>query len=118
MPRLREGQSRRNAELGLLIFALLLVAAYSATVEANVLGTLRPDFWVPMAVLAGFFLALHVANRFLAPYADPVLVPAVALLNGIGVGFLRRLDLAKADPTDRKHVSIFAGLGGRQLLWT
>ncbi|ASW52984.1 FtsW/RodA/SpoVE family cell cycle protein [Plantactinospora sp. KBS50] len=118
MPRIRESRARRNAELGLLVFALLLVAGYSATVEVNVLGTIRPDFWVPMAVLAGFFLALHVAIRFLAPYADPVLVPAVALLNGIGVGFLRRLDLARADPEERVHLPIFAGIGGRQLAWT
>jgi cell division protein FtsW (lipid II flippase) len=56
--------------------------------------------------------------RFLAPYADPVLVPAVALLNGLGVGFLRRLDLADVDAAERANFPIFAGTGGRQLAWT
>ncbi|WP_433687614.1 FtsW/RodA/SpoVE family cell cycle protein [Micromonospora carbonacea] len=117
-PGVRLARSRRNAELSLLLLALVIVAAYGATVEATVLDTVTPDFWVPTAVLAGVFLALHVVIRFLAPYADPALLPAVALLNGIGVGFLRRLDLARAAPADRESLAIFAGNGGRQFAWT
>ncbi|EEP72604.1 cell cycle protein ftsW [Micromonospora sp. ATCC 39149] len=117
-PGVRLARSRRNAELSLLLLALVIVAAYGATVEATVLGTVTPDFWVPTAVLAGVFLALHVVIRFLAPFADPALLPAVALLNGIGVGFLRRLDLARAAPADRETLAIFAGNGGRQFAWT
>jgi cell division protein FtsW (lipid II flippase) len=118
MPRVRVTKSRRNAELALLVLAMALVAAYSATVQANLFDAVTPDFWVPAAVLGAVFLGLHLVIRFLAPYADPALVPAVALLNGIGVGFLRRIDLAKADPADRMHYPIFAGFGGRQLAWT
>ncbi|MFC8847048.1 MULTISPECIES: FtsW/RodA/SpoVE family cell cycle protein [unclassified Micromonospora] len=117
-PGVRLARSRRNAELSLLLLALVIVAAYGATVEATVLDTVTPDFWVPTAVLAGVFLALHVVIRFLAPFADPALLPAVALLNGIGVGFLRRLDLARAAPADRESLAIFAGNGGRQFAWT
>jgi cell division protein FtsW (lipid II flippase) len=118
MPRVRVSKSRRNAELSLLLLAMVLVAAYCATVEVNLFDTVTPDFWVPTAALTVVFLALHVVIRFLAPYADPVLVPAVALLNGLGVGFLRRIDLAKADPDDRMNFPIFSGDGGRQLAWT
>lgn len=114
----RMARSRRNAELSLLLLALVIVAAYGATVEATVLDTVTPDFWVPTAVLAAVFLALHVVIRFLAPFADPALLPAVALLNGIGVGFLRRLDLARATPGERESLAIFAGNGGRQFAWT
>nr|WP_085066890.1 FtsW/RodA/SpoVE family cell cycle protein [Catenuloplanes japonicus] len=120
MPRLKiDSTKRRNSELALLALALLLVLAYSATVEATMLDTITPDFWVPTAALAGVFLALHVVVRFLAPFADPVLIPAAALLNGMGVGFLRRLDLddvsGVAEAADR---GAFAGVGGRQLAWT
>lgn len=114
----RLARSRRNAELSLLLLAMVLVAAYGATVEANVLDTVTPDFWIPAAALGLVFLGLHLVIRWLAPFADPALLPAVALLNGIGVGFLRRYDLAKADPDQRETLAIFAGTGGRQLAWT
>ncbi|MBM0227752.1 FtsW/RodA/SpoVE family cell cycle protein [Micromonospora sp. 4G51] len=117
-PGVRLARSRRNAELSLLLLAMVLVAAYSATVEANVLDTVTPDFWMPAAALGLVFLGLHLVIRWLAPFADPALLPAVALLNGIGVGFLRRYDLAKAAPADRETLAIFAGTGGRQLAWT
>jgi cell division protein FtsW (lipid II flippase) len=117
-PGVRLARSRRNAELSLLLLAMVLVAAYAATVEANVLDTVTPDFWMPAAALGLVFLGLHLVIRWLAPFADPALLPAVALLNGIGVGFLRRYDLAKAVPEERADLAIFAGTGGRQLAWT
>jgi cell division protein FtsW (lipid II flippase) len=117
-PGVRLARSRRNAELSLLLLAMALVAAYGATVEANMLGTVTSDFWMPAAALGIVFIGLHLVIRFLAPFADPALLPAVALLNGLGVGFLRRLDLADAAPAERETLAIFAGIGGRQLAWT
>lgn len=118
LPLVRTHRTRRNAELVLLLVAMAMVGAYGATVEASLLETITGDFWVPAAALTAVFLGLHVVVRFLAPYADPVLVPAVALLNGIGVGFLRRIDLADVDADKRADFPIFAGTGGRQLAWT
>ena len=95
LPRVPAPKTHRNAELAMLLFAMGLVAVYAATVEANVLETLTPRFWVPTALLTVLFVALHMVVRFLAPYADPVLLPAVALLNGMGVAYLRRVDFAR-----------------------
>ncbi|MEV6366169.1 FtsW/RodA/SpoVE family cell cycle protein [Micromonospora sp. WP24] len=117
-PGVRLARSRRNAELSLLLLAMVLVAAYGATVEATMLDTVTPDFWIPAAALGAVFLGLHLVIRFLAPFADPALLPAVALLNGLGVGFLRRLDLGDAVPAEREGLAVFAGTGGRQLAWT
>nr|BFE66861.1 hypothetical protein GCM10020092_001620 [Actinoplanes digitatis] len=64
------------------------------------------------------FLGLHLVVRYVAPYADPVLIPAVALINGLGVGFLRRLDVAKSIADKDPVPGYFAGAGGRQLAWT
>lgn len=111
-------RTRRNAELALLLFAMMIVAAYAWTTEANLLDRVTPDFWVPTAILTAFFVALHIVIRFLAPYADPALLPSVALLNGLGIGFLRRIDLARAQPAERLNLPVFAGIGGRQLAWT
>jgi cell division protein FtsW (lipid II flippase) len=111
-------KTSRNAELALLAFAMILVAVYGATVEANQLGTISASFWVPAALLSLLFLGLHLVVRFTAPYADPALIPAVALINGLGVGFLRRLDIAKAIANKQPEPGVFAGTGGRQLAWT
>ncbi|MEV6342117.1 FtsW/RodA/SpoVE family cell cycle protein [Actinoplanes sp. NPDC051851] len=118
MSRIPGLKTRRNAELGLLAFAMLLVMAFGATVEANQFDTITSTFWVPAVLLSILFLGLHVVIRFTAPYADPVLLPAVALINGIGVAFLRRLDIARAISNDEDIPGIFAGTGGRQLAWT
>ncbi|WP_376771272.1 FtsW/RodA/SpoVE family cell cycle protein [Rhizomonospora bruguierae] len=114
----RGGRGRRNAELGLLVLAMVLVAAYGAAVQASMLDTITGTFWVPAAVLFLTFFALHLVVRFLAPHADPALLPAVALLNGLGVGFLRRLDLGGQEAARRVDYPVFAGVGGRQLAWT
>ncbi|MEV7621529.1 FtsW/RodA/SpoVE family cell cycle protein [Actinoplanes sp. NPDC089786] len=118
MPRIPGLKTHRNAELGLLAFAMILVAVYGATVEANQYDKLTPTFWVPAALLSILFLSLHVVIRFTAPYADPVLLPTVALINGLGVGFLRRLDIARALDRKLPEPGLFSGFGGRQLAWT
>ena len=108
----RRPRTRRGVELMLLIFAMLVVLVYSAAVETGMLEVVTPDFWVPVAILFVIFLGVHIAIRFLAPYADPVLLPTVALINGIGVAFLRRLDLGavpagtagRPDPVHRHGV--------------
>jgi cell division protein FtsW (lipid II flippase) len=110
--------TRRGVELGLLIFAMLVVLIYSASVETGMLETVRADVWVPTAVLFAIFLGVHIAIRRLAPYADPVMLPTIALVNGLGVAFLRRLDLGAVPAAQRLTLSTFGGIAGRQLAWT
>ncbi|WP_117213395.1 FtsW/RodA/SpoVE family cell cycle protein [Allorhizocola rhizosphaerae] len=114
----KAARATRRTELSLLILGMIMVAAYLAAVEANMLGKITPDFWVPAGLLGATFAALHVVIRFRAPFADPVLLPAVALLNGLGVAFLRRLDLGRVKAPEREALTIFTGDGGKQLIWT
>jgi cell division protein FtsW (lipid II flippase) len=113
--------TRRNVELALLLFVMVLLLGYAAAVEAAVIEKITGDFWVQTATLGALFFAAHLAVRFLAPNADPVLLPAVAFINGLGVLFLRRIDyayLTQSKVALRADYSPWAGLGGRQLLWT
>ena len=59
--------------------------ASRATVPADIVGY---GGW-----LTALIVAAHVTVRVVAPYADPVLLPLVAALNGLGLAILRRLDL-------------------------
>ena len=85
---------RRNTELALLGFAVVITLAAQCVVDITLTGSLRPE----LATFGGWFTALwavmHVAVRRFAPYADPLLLPAVALLTGLGLTMIHRLDLA------------------------
>ncbi len=86
--------TRRNVELALLVAALIVGAVAYANVDLAVNETLPLGFWASVGVFAGLLLAAHLGVRILAPYADPYLLPAVAMLNMIGLAMIHRLDLA------------------------
>ena len=115
---IRRPRTGRSTELALLLFALVVVLIYSAAVEAGLLDKITSDFWVPVAVVFAIFFGVHIAIRFLAPYADPIMLPTVALINGIGVAFLRRLDLGSHPAAARAALSPFSGIAFRQIQWT
>ena len=78
---------RRGAELFLLVLALAVGLGVDGAVPTDVLAY---GGW-----LAGLIVGAHVVVRVVAPYADPVLLPVVAALNGLGLAVIRRLDLAR-----------------------
>ncbi|HEY1842970.1 MAG TPA: FtsW/RodA/SpoVE family cell cycle protein [Mycobacterium sp.] len=85
--------NRRNAELLLLCFATVITTAAFAIVQAN---QERGVGWQVLDYAVGFlavFAVAHLAIRRYAPYADPLLLPIVALLNGLGLVMIHRLDL-------------------------
>ena len=87
----------RNIELVLLAFAAAIVTAALVLVEANQENELTRALLYVGAAYLGLFTVAHFAVRKLAPYADPVMLPCVALLNGLGLVMIHRLDLAAAD---------------------
>ena len=83
---------RRNAELLLLALAYLLgMFAYANLGEVRA-GTLPGNFWTVGLGFGVLLLLAHLAIRWLAPYADPLILPIAAGLNGIGLVLISRLD--------------------------
>ncbi|MCZ4118066.1 FtsW/RodA/SpoVE family cell cycle protein [Streptomyces sp. H39-S7] len=106
--------SRRNTELALLVFAVLIpVFAY-----ANV--GLAKDGSLPAGLLAyGLGLGLlagiaHIIVRKFAPYADPLMLPIATLLNGMGLVLIWRLDLEPSITTAR----LGGAMAPKQLMWS
>jgi peptidoglycan glycosyltransferase len=82
---------RRNTELGLVILAAMYTAGLYALASLGNNASIPGDLLPFLAVVLGLLLAAHIATRKLAPYADGLLLPLAALLNGIGYVFIVRL---------------------------
>jgi cell division protein FtsW (lipid II flippase) len=109
---------RRGAELALLVFAVLLVVIADSVVEATVNETISSDVLTYGAGFALIYAVAHAAVRWLAPYADPVILPVVALLNGLGLVLIRRLDLAEAADAEQSGGPVPSGDAAVQVVWT
>ncbi|MBA2944505.1 FtsW/RodA/SpoVE family cell cycle protein [Streptomyces himalayensis] len=90
---------RRGTELALLGLAVLLPVYGYCAVGLAKSGSVPPGAVGYGAGLGALALLAHLAVRFRAPYADPLLLPIAVLLNGIGLVLIYRLDLET--PADR-----------------
>jgi cell division protein FtsW (lipid II flippase) len=86
---------RRGAELFLLVLALVAGIGAYAAVGLGVKEKVPADIVSYGGWLAALIVAAHITVRLVAPYADPVLLPIVAALNGIGLAEIHRIDLAE-----------------------
>jgi len=102
---------RRGAELFLLVLALVVGIGAYAAVGLGVDGEVPTNLIGYGGWLAALVVAAHVAVRLVAPYADPVLLPLVAALNGLGLAVIHRLDLAY------ESAGRSAGFAQQQLVW-
>jgi cell division protein FtsW (lipid II flippase) len=84
-------RGRRRTELAMLIFAVALVAFAYANVGFGLKGALPPGMAEYMIAFTVLVVAAHLAVRKLAPWADPLLLPLAATLNGLGIVMLYRL---------------------------
>lgn len=85
---------RRGAELFLLVLALAVGIGGYAAVGIGVNGAVPADIISYGGWLATLIIGAHIVVRITAPYADPVMLPVVAALNGLGLAVIRRLDYA------------------------
>ncbi len=102
----------RSLELGLLLIALVLSIGAYAEVGLALTESLPADIVGYGAGLTVLALGMHVVLRTRAPYADPVILPVVVALNGIGLAMIYRIDAAYAAR------DMYDGFAERQLVWT
>ncbi|HEY9311208.1 FtsW/RodA/SpoVE family cell cycle protein [Williamsia sp.] len=107
----------RNFELALLGLSTVIVFAALILVQVAQSQSLTWDLAKYMAAYMLLFGFAHIVVRRFAPYADPVILPLVATLNGLGLVIIHRLDLGTgqngetASPIDRTHDA------DQQVLW-
>jgi cell division protein FtsW (lipid II flippase) len=89
-----EVPTRRGTEALLLGFAVLITVVAQCIVDLTITGSLRPEMAAFSAWITALWVVAHLVVRKWASYADPLLLPSVALLVGLGLTVIHRLDLA------------------------
>jgi cell division protein FtsW (lipid II flippase) len=87
-------RGRRSTELAMLVFAVVLVMFAYASAGLGLNGKVPSGLVTYGVAFAVLVFGAHVAVRFLAPWADPLLLPLATLLNGLGIVMIYRLQEA------------------------
>lgn len=97
----------RRTEMWLLILATLVVSIMFISLELAMGNELGTHILMLMGGYIGIFIVAHLAMAWVAPFADQIVLPVVATLNGIGLVMIYRLDEATGYSTVNS-----------QLMWT
>jgi cell division protein FtsW (lipid II flippase) len=84
-------RGRRGPELALLGFAVAIMAFAYASAGFGLNGHVPSGLLTYVVGFGVLVLAAHLAVRWLAPYADPLMLPLAAVLNGLGIVMIYRL---------------------------
>ncbi|NRQ31573.1 FtsW/RodA/SpoVE family cell cycle protein [Nonomuraea sp. NN258] len=99
---------RRGAQLVMLAFAVLIVMLAYANVGLAVDGQVPAGMLTYGLGLGGLMLAAYLVLAKFAPWADPLILPLVTLINGLGLVMIYRLEVA-----DQAGAS-----AASQIMWT
>lgn len=108
--RLRLPAKLRNLELFLLIVACGINASAIVLVQLGALGQVDLTLVYYGAGLSALVIGMHIALRFVAPQADPFLLPIATVLTGIGIAEIYRIDIHYEDEG-------WASAGVKQIVW-
>jgi cell division protein FtsW (lipid II flippase) len=110
--RIRVPQKLRNLELFLVLFACGINAAAVALVQLGALGNIDIATMLTLGMgLSLLVLGMHVALRFVAPNADPFILPIATIVNGIGISMIYRIDVSRG-------VTGWDSTAVRQVVWS
>jgi len=103
--------TRRGTEALLLGFAVVITLAAQVIVDLTATGEPRPELITFGIWFTGLWTVAHLVVRKFAPYADPLLLPCVAVLTGLGLVMIHRLDLTDDGSADAPVQLLWATIG-------
>ncbi len=101
------GDGPRAIEARLLFGAVLVISLAGVLLGWSASTELPPAALVTGLAMSVIAAVAHVTLRTTAPHADPLLLPIAFLLNGLGLVFVQRVDMATGSE-----------LAGAQAVWT
>jgi hypothetical protein len=111
-------RTRRGVELLLLVIAIGVSVAAYVNIGITVQGKVPASTGYYAAGIGLLALIAHLALRYRAPYADPVLLPCAVLLNGLGVAMIHRIDLGLAAVAEANGRTPKPAAAPQQITWT
>ena len=111
-------ESRRNAELALLGIVLAVLAIGLIIVDITLLPAISTDSYKILAVFTASMVVAHLTVRLRASHADPLFVPAAALLNALGLIGIHRLDVSDQIRARATNLTIPSPDAVAQATWT
>ena len=108
LPRYVRGpKPRRRTELGLLLLVWVIVALLFSLASFGTKGNLPTHTVSFLGGILALTIGVHLANRWLVPYANPVMLPLVAFLNGLGY-----IEIVRWNPVAAQQQATWTLLGG------
>ena len=112
-------RGRRRTELLMLAFAVGVVLFAYANVGFGLNGKLPAGLVEYGLAFVVIILAAHLAVRRFAPWADPLLLPLAALMNGLGIVMIYRLQQSGRSGNPGNQIStITASATATQVLYS
>ena len=112
-------RGRRQTELAMLAFAIGLVLFAYASVGLSMTGRIPAGIVAYGIAFTVLMLLAHLAIRWLAPWADPLMLPLAALLNGLGIVMIYRLQQSGRDGNSGRVISTMSTSStALQVVWS
>ena len=112
-------RGRRSTELAMLGFAVGIIAFAYAAAGLGLNGHMPSGLVVYVAGFAVLMGVAHLAVRRFTPWADPLMLPLAALLNGLGIVMIYRLQQSGRNGNAGLSISTLTTHAALyQLMWT
>ncbi|MFC5823342.1 FtsW/RodA/SpoVE family cell cycle protein, partial [Nonomuraea insulae] len=102
---------RRMAQLVMLALAVVIVMVAYANVGLAVDGQVPAGMLAYGLGLGGLMLAAYLVLAKFAPWADPLILPLVTVINGLGLVMIYRLEAAKMGGASTANQIMWTGVG-------